>query len=249
MYGLYAPILLLQAFCVYHAYKNGAEQRWYWFILLFPIIGCAMYVYHHFYNRQTIELLSENVKGVFNTNYRIEQLEKAVRFSDTIKNRLTLAEAYVEIGRYPEAHQLYQECLQGFMADDPDLKMKLLHTSYLVQDFSLAVMLGASLGPEKSFRNSEARLAYAWSLHALKRTEEAEQVFQDMDKPFTNYRHRLEYSRVLQQLGRKQEVKAKLAGLLEEFDHMRGPERKIHKDIIRQTEALYSELENTKQNP
>lgn len=242
MFGLYTPVLLLQAFCIYHAYKNNAEQRWYWFIILFPFFGCGFYLFDHFYNRQNINTITENVKGVLITNYKIDRLEKEVRFNDSIKNRLNLAEAYIEFARYQDAQRIYQECLTGFMADDPDLKMKLLHAYYLTQDFSQAVALGESLDSEKRFRDSEARLAYAWSLYYLERRDEAEKIFKDVDRPFTNYLHRLEYSKLLHREGRKDDLKNKLGELTEEFEHMRTNERKVHRDIIRQTWDLHAEI-------
>ena len=98
MYGLYTPIFLLQMFCVYHAYRNNAEQRWYWLILLFPLIGCIVYLVHTFNNRDTISAITENVKGVVISNYRIDQLEKALRFSDNVTNKVNLADAYAELG-------------------------------------------------------------------------------------------------------------------------------------------------------
>src|SRR5687768_13725127 len=106
MYGFYAPIFLLQAFCVYHAYRNNAEQRWYWLIVFFPLIGCIVYLLHIFNNRDTIDSITENVKGAVIKNYRIDQLEKAYRFSDNIKNKVNLADAYAENGRYKEAIEL-----------------------------------------------------------------------------------------------------------------------------------------------
>jgi len=181
MFGLYTPLILLQAFCIYHAYRNNAEQRWYWFILIFPGIGCAFYLYHHFYNRNSLNTIAEGVKEAVSSNYKVTQLEKALRFSDTIKNRINLADAYVDCGRYPAAITLYQETLTGFMADDPSLRMKLLQAHFLNQDYSQAIALGNDLKSEKTFRNAEQRLAYAWALHYDGKTEKAEQVFMDMD--------------------------------------------------------------------
>jgi len=240
MYGFYTPVILFQAFCLYHAYRNNAEQRWYWFILLFPGIGSAFYLFHHFYNRNGITTLTESIKGTVNSNYRITQLEKALRFSDNIRNRTNLADAYVDFGRYEDAIVLYKESLTGFMADDPGLRMKLLRAYFLNQDYTQAIALGSELEREKSFRNAEPRLAYAWALHYNGKTESAEQIFIDMDKPFTNYRHRLEYSKFLLHNGRQEDLRTKLTDLLEEFDHIRGPERKLYRDIISETKHLYS---------
>ena len=241
MYGFYTPVILLQAFCLYHAYRNNAEQRWYWFILLFPIIGCAIYLFHHFYNRSSIDTIAESVKGAVNSNYRITQLEKALEFSDSIKNRTILADAYVENERYNDAIRLYTESLAGFMADDPGLRMKLLHAHFLNQDYTRAIALGKDLESEKTFRDADQRLAYAWALHYDGKTEAAEKIFQDTDRSFTNYRHRMEYCKFLLHNGRTDELESKLNDLLHEFEHIRGPERRLYRDVIRETRELYSE--------
>ena len=62
MLGLFTPILLLQAFCVYHAYRNNVEQRWYWLILFLPLFGCIIYLVQNFNSASTIKSLEENVK-------------------------------------------------------------------------------------------------------------------------------------------------------------------------------------------
>jgi hypothetical protein len=240
MYGLYTPVLLLQAFCVYHAYRNNAEQRWFWFILIFPGVGCAFYLFHHFNSRSSLNTLTEGVKGVINSNYRVEQLEKALRFSDNMKNREALADAYMTCERYNDAITLYQDSLVGFMAEDPALRMKLLYAHFLNQDYTQTISLGKNLDTDKTFRYSSQRLAYAWALHYDGQTETSEKVFQDMDKTFTNYQHRMEYCKFLLHTGRQEDLKTMLTHLLEEFEHMREPERRINRDIIRETRELYS---------
>jgi hypothetical protein len=242
MYGLYTPVLLLQAFCIYHAYKNGVEYRWYWFIILFPLFGCVFYLIHHFNNRSSIQNITEAVKGVVNSNYKIEQLEKAYAFSDTLTNRVNLADAYMTVGRSEEAIKLFNECLTGFMADDVGLKMKLLHAFYVNQSYQSAVDLGAELDRDATFRKSLSRIAYAWALHHSGRTESAEQIFLDMDKTHTNYEHRVEYCKFLQRVGRTEDMRAKAKEVLTEFEFMHGPERKLHRESINELKGLQNDL-------
>jgi hypothetical protein len=242
MYGLYTPILILQAFCVYHAYRSGAEQRWYWLIVFFPLIGCLIYLFHNFYNRGTVSSITEGVKEVVNSNYKIEQLERALRFSDNIKNKLNLADAYMTYGRVKGASDLYADCLQGFMADDPALKMKLLYAHFLNENYSEAVALGKTLEMEKSFKNSDARLAFAWALHFTGASTAADKIFSDMDRSFTNYQQRMEYAKFLLKTDRAEEARLKLSELMEEFEHMKGPERRLKRDTIREVKDLYENL-------
>jgi hypothetical protein len=240
MFGFYTPLFVLQAFCAYHAYRNNADYKWYFLIVFFPGVGALIYLFHHFYNRSNVESISEGLKGVVNSNYRIERLEKALRFSDTVSNRINLADTYVEYGRYADAIELYRKCLTGFMADDPGLRMKLLSACFLNDDYAGSVALGESLEKEKSFKDAGQRVAYAWALHYQGKTEKAEAAFRDMDKSFTNYPQRTEYCKFLIRNERPDEVKEKLQELLSEFEHMKAPERRLHRELISEIRDLYS---------
>lgn len=240
MYRFYTPLLLLQAFCIYHAYRNGADQRWYWFILLFPGIGSAFYLFHHYYNRNNINSIAESVKEVVNSNYKIEQLEKAFRFSDNLKNRINLADAYVSLQRYDEAIKLYLDGLTGIMADDPGIRLKLLDAYFLSKNYGQVLVIGRELEHEKSFRNSLQRISYAWAFHFENQPEAAEKVFRDLNKSHTNFIHRIEYCKYLQAVSMADEFKSVLEDLIEEFEHMQGPQRRLHRDTIRAARQLYA---------
>lgn len=240
MFGLYTPVLALQAFCLFHAYRNNSEQRWYWLIIFIPVIGCALYLYHHFYSRSSLQNISEGVKGIVNTNYKLEQLKKAYRFSNNLTNRVNLADAYVVYGRYTEAIALYQECLVGFMAEDPALRMKLLSAHFHSGDYNMVIACGRELESEKTFRDAEEHIGYAWALHLTGRTDEARSRFESMDRSFTNYKHRIAYCKFLQQTNRLEDLKTKLLELSDEIEHMKDPERRLRRDVIRDIKSLYS---------
>src|SRR5689334_16439748 len=213
MIGIYTPVLILQAYCLYHAYQRNAVQHWYWLIIFLPGIGCALYLYHNFYNRDNIESIAEGVKTVVNSNYKLEQLEKAYKLSDNITSQTNLANGYVKYGRYDDAIKLYEECLSGFMADDPTLQMLLLQAYFLKQDYESAIRVGKNLQSEKSFQNAEERIAYAWALHHAGKTELAETTFEDMNKSFSNYRHRVEFGKFLLATGKQDALRDLLNSL------------------------------------
>ena len=240
MIGLYTPLFILQAFCIYHAYRNNVEQRWYWFIIFFPGVGCALYLYHSFYNRNNLRKLTEGVKDVVNTNYRIEKLERAVQFSDSITNKINLADAYVSYARYQDAIALYESCLTGYMADDPVVRMKILRAFYGNQNFDRVVAMGDALGDDKEFKNAEQRIDYAWSLYRTGETGRAKSVFHDMNRSYTNYKHRVECCRFLVDAGETPEARELLTVLVQELDHMKGPERRLYRNVIREIRELES---------
>ena len=100
MFRFITPLLILQVFCIYHVYKNKREYWWVWLIIFFPLIGCIIYVYKNFYSKKNIENLAEEVKSTTNSNYTIAKLEKELEFSDTIENKVKVADEYVGRGNF-----------------------------------------------------------------------------------------------------------------------------------------------------
>jgi hypothetical protein len=242
MLGLFTPIFALQAFCIYHAYRHNSEQRWYWLILFFPLVGCIIYLMQNFNSTTSLNDISETVKEVVINNYKIEQLEKALRFSDTIKNKINLADEYVNVKRYQEAIGLYESCLQGFMNDDPSVRMKLLNAHFMNGDYASTVEIGNKLNSEKTFKNAAERVAYAWSLHHVQETARAAQIFEDMDRSFTNYYHRKEYCKFLIATEKIEMAGEKLQDLIQEFDHLKGAERRLNRGVFREISDLRSTI-------
>jgi hypothetical protein len=121
--------------------------------------------------------------------------------------------------------------MSGFMAEDPTLRMKVLYAHFQNQQYDQVIQVGKLLEQEKTFRNAEERIAYAWSLHLVGRTDEARSEFGAMNKTFTNYPHRLAYCKFLKGQGDTAALQAVLSELNEEFEHMKGPEKRLYRDV------------------
>lgn len=239
MFRFFPLILVLQGFCIYHAYKNNNLQRWFFIIFFLPLIGSIIYLYVHFYSRKNIENLSEGLKGVLNTNYQIEKLEKELKVADTTTNRVRLADEYVTVGRVAEAIQLYEKSMTGISAEDPELLLKMMKASFLHKDYNMVVTCGEKIKNDYAFKNAEERVAYAWSLYHLGQKEEAETHFQDMDARFSNYMHRLEYSKFMEETDRPADAKNLLAELMEEYDQLDSYEKRLKKPVMKEIRQLY----------
>ncbi len=242
MLQLYSPVFLLQAFCLYHAYKNGADQKWLWVIIIIPLLGCVLYLFDRFHNQDNVETITENVKGTMKPNYLLSKMEEEAQFSGTVVNKTRLADEYTSKEKYERAIALYESCLEGFNKDDPQLLMKLLKANYLNNAYEEAVRIGEKLKSERFFQNTAEKIAYAIALQKTGAIALAEQVFQEMDIRFTNYKHRIEYGNFLLQTNRPQDAKAKFATLLEELNNMDSLEKRMKKDIIQEVKRLYDKI-------
>lgn len=226
MFRLFPIILILEVFCLYHAYKNRADQKWFWFIIIFPLLGCLFYLYHHFYSKDNINTLTEGVKGVMNKNYEVEKLEKEVQFSDTIQNKTRLADKYAADGRTVEAIKLYESCLVGFNSNDTGIKMSLLECYASIRNYEKACEIGDTFTSEKTFKESWSRIGYAWSLYHTGRLEDAEENFRATNSRYSNYPHRLEFAKFLASIEKKEEAIKLLDEMIEEFNNISSAERR-----------------------
>lgn len=242
MYNYLYPLFALQAFCIVHAYRTRQDQKWYWMIIFFPYVGCLIYLYETFYSRQTVAGLAEGLKQVVNSNYRIEQLESAVKFSSNAKNKTDLADAYIDIGRNSEAVVLFEECLTGYLADDNILKMKLLNAYYMNRRFEDCIRLGEQLVHDKEFKNAPERIQLALAYHQTGRRESALREFEGMDRSFSNYEHRHAYAHFLANIGELKAAKEKIEEIQSEVEMMKSVERKTHREAIAKVEALSRQL-------
>jgi hypothetical protein len=242
MFRFYPLVLLIQVFCIYHAYTNKTDQKWYWIIIFFPFIGSLIYLYDTFFKGVRIENIAEGAKHTFLSNYKIEQLEKQLKFSDTVANKLELAEELSNAGDYDRAISLYKDCLEHGQSQDTYILMQLVKNYYLLEDYQSAVDYGSDLEGKKEFQKSEEKIAFAWSNFQLQRLDIAEKLFTEMDKPFSNYQHRIEYAHFLLLTDRKSECRDKLGQLLEEIDSMDPYEKRQKRLIHKQIKQVYKQI-------
>jgi hypothetical protein len=242
MFGFYTPVLILQAFCLYHAYKNNNQQKWYWMIIFFPVGGCLIYLYDSFYNTNKLRNVSEVAKNLVNSNRRIELLERDVKINDSTINKLNLADAYMTINRLEEAVKIYESCLTGFRSEDPVIQMKLLSAYFSTSEYKKVIDLGEKLSNHKEFKNSEERIALGWAYFFLNNSSTAINIFNDLNIAFANYRHRVEYTKLLLRMEKREEAASVLNQLLEEFDLIKGHERSVNRSFAREAKELSKQL-------
>jgi len=247
MFRLLLPFsLMLQGFCLWHAYRNRADQKWYLIIVFIPYIGCFIYLYDAFYSRQTVEAVGENLKAVVNSNYKIEKLEKELKHSSSFKNKVNLADAFTEIGRYRDAIALYEECRDGYMADDEPLARKLLGALFLDKQYDQCIEIGKQLSGSRSFANSDERISLAWALHYQGQSDQSHRHFTEMDRSYSNYDQRFAFCRFLVETGKPDEARQKTETLMAEFDSMKSTERRVNRNVIDSIRDLIQQIDAKK---
>jgi hypothetical protein len=209
----------------------------------FPLIGCIIYLYHHFYSKENVRTISEGIKETVDKNYQTRKLEDKLNFSDSVQNKTRLADNYLKTGEYTKAIALYDSCLQGFDKSNTDTIQKIIKSYFLIEDYEKAVSWGNQIKNNREFIGSDGHVSYAWSLFHLNHLEEAEENFIQMDSSYTNFSQRIEYARFLDKIDKKEAAKEKLQELLEEYSHIGAAQKKYYRGVKRMIDSALAEIE------
>ncbi len=197
--------IFIQVFCVVHVIRNGRDQRWMYFIVLVPGIGCAAYFITEIlpglrHDRQ----LNRAKKGLFKAIDPLREV-RAVRdnleTANTQANRLALADACLQADCAGEAAELYQRCLQA-EAHNPALMEKLAQAYFALQNYAQAKQtLEALIQDNPTYKSSEGHLLYALSLEALGNIPAATQEYKVLCDSYPGEEARVRYALMLKAQG------------------------------------------------
>lgn len=243
MHRLYPLVIALQVYCIYHAYKNNTEQKWYWLVIIFPLFGSLIYLYHFKYKGAATVGSVQNIMPSIKKSASLKKLEEEFRYSDTFVNVDALADKYVELKKYDDAITLYESNLDRFDKDDVETNTKLVHVHYLLGNYSNAVKYGKRVNGQKVFDDSEGKIAYAWSLFHSDQIENAENCFKEMDGPFSNYAARIEFCKFLSKQNRKDEAFQKIEDMRLEINRLEGREKREKNWVQKALKNIRKEIE------
>lgn len=235
---LFSPIVILQLFCAYQIYSKGHEPYWYFVVFFLPLIGSLIFLYVTILRKLNVDDVTTSIKNAFSEDPELDKLKKELAFSDTMKNRLNLANAYLSRGEGEKAEQEFESCLKGLFRDDPTILIKLLHALYIQGKYKEAVEVGSKLVQDPLFKKSKERISYALSLGQLGLDKEAIKEFDVMNTPYSNYEHRLAYVNFLKSVNDTVGAKSLLSTLYAEMDQMNSTEKRINKDVIKRIKQV-----------
>lgn len=230
--------LFLQIFCIYHAYKNHKETHWYFIIFFLPLIGGIIYLFTQVLNKRDLEKTQDSVINIVNPTKKINDLKKQLEFTDTHENKINLADAYFNIEDYLNAIKLYEDALKGLFKKDEYVLRKLVIAYYQINNYDLAVEKGTLIKDNNDFKKSNGYYYLALAFAKTGKTESAKEIFNFINKPFSNYEERLNYANYLIRNNNTTEGKDLLSDLIHESS-------RVSKEVKRKNSFIFKEANKT----
>lgn len=242
MLSYYTPVLILQIYCLYHAYSNRKDYFWYLLILMLPFIGAIFYLFTQVFNKNDLEKISEEIVTAIVPSKKVKDAEKRLAFSDTFQNRVALADAHFENGDYENASLHYEAALKGNFQNDFYVIKQMMGAMSQSKNYAEVVRLAEKIKDNYEFEKSQAQFIYGLALDKLGRLEEAEKNLKPIDQRYSNYEERLILAEFYVRNGKKEEAKEVLDEIITESEHMTKPNRKIYRQVIANVKKYRSEL-------
>ncbi len=211
MPGLAILTLILQAGCAIHVVKTGREYYWIMLIVFVPLLGCLVYIATQILpelraSRGAHRARNRLLKAI-DPERELKRLKDELALSDSIDNRLALAEECHQAGRPDDAAELYQACLSGPFADDPHILLKLARVQFDSGESATARQtLDRLKTTNPDFQSSDGHLLYAKALEKLGETEHALEEYAALSTTFPGEEARVRYGLLLASLGRAEEA-------------------------------------------
>lgn len=216
---LAAVSILLQIACITHAVRSGRVQYWPIIILIGSIVGCLAYflveILPEMRNSRTAKRVVANVARTIDPEKRKREITAQLEIADTVQNRVRLAEECLQLGDWQNARVLYERCLGGPYADDPNF---LLGRARAEAGLGLFEQTRATLehliAKNPDYRSNDGHLLYASTLEALGESDKALDEYRVLELSYPGEEARVRYARLLAKLGRVREARAAYEGIL-----------------------------------
>jgi len=124
--GLGLHVLIALFFAV-HCVRTGRETYWLFILFSFPFLGSAAYFFSVYMPSTRLEhTVRKTVMAAarsLDPERELREARTAFDLTPTAQNQMRLASALLEAGSHAEAARLYETCLQGPFASDPEMRL------------------------------------------------------------------------------------------------------------------------------
>lgn len=236
----YYFIIALQVYCFYHIYKNGNNYYWYFIVFFIPLIGSIVYILTQVINKKEVANITKELTTIINPTKKVRDLEQELEFSNTFKNKINLADAFLEIKDYKNAILHYENALDSNFKNDPFTINKLIKCYFEVKNFDKVIENSIKIKLDKDFK--ESIYFYAFSLEQKNNLIEAEAQFRKVDIRYSNYEERIELSKFFIRRTKKLDAKEVLQEIILEIKSMANKNAKKYKQVLLEAEKLMDEV-------
>ena len=200
--------VLVQVYFAVHAVRTGRERQWLFIIVIFPGVGSLIYFLSEYLPDMKQAARIRKRTAPTNSPKHLRYLQDQVEITPSVKNKKTLAEAYVHSGMFEKAILLFEDCLQGLHEKDPFILEGLCCAHFFIGDFETAKIRLLEL---KKWRgdatHNDFDLLLARAYEELGETDAAMEEYSRLARYFSGAEAPCRYAMLLKRIGKGEAAK------------------------------------------
>jgi hypothetical protein len=198
--------LIFQIFFAVHAIKTG-RHRWIFIILIFPVVGSLIYFFAEYLPDLQNEAALKK-KRYTNSPTNIKQLQKQLEITDTIQNKIKLAEGYFLNRQYQESINLLEPCLAGPYKNDQHILEGLTYSYFFVGNFDNSLIILSKIEENRNGQlTNDLKLHKAKALEAIGNYDLALEQYESLIKTFSGEEAKCRYAKLLKKYGQNNKAR------------------------------------------
>ena len=201
-----AVTVIIQAFFIYHVFRNNRPYWWAFLILSTPIMGCLIYyfveVFPYSKEHRAAQRTGRNLLRALNPDAAMQRRIDEAEICGSVANKSALAEECLAAGFTADAIRLFQSSLSGAHADDPLLMFGLARAYLSHGSIPQALAQLQQLQAEHpNFKPLEVRLLQARALEQGEDPRLALAAYEELIPLYTGLEAKCRYALLLQNAG------------------------------------------------
>jgi hypothetical protein len=233
--------------CSVHCIRSGRNPYWILPILVFPLVGSLAYllveVLPGLGARREMRMAKAEVVRKIDPDREVRAARDSLDLADTAANRVDLADALSEQGKWDEASLHYREALAKAPAGDRTSQLKLARARLEAGDGHDARRLLETLPESASAaENDRAAMLLARALAECGDVDAAIALFDDIGKRMPGAEAQCRQAALLIEQGRDEDAVAPLAEAEARAKRLDRFERAKHRDMYEWAAATLAEL-------
>ena len=206
-------ILVIQIAFAIHVVRTGRDTIWIYIILFVPALGCIVYfvtqVLPELGQSGTARKAGNSLIKAIDPQRELRRRKEELEISDTLNNRLQLADECMDAKLIEDAISLYTSCLKGLHDNDPNIMQKLAYANFIHGNSAVTKeILEKLITLNPDYKSTDGHLLYARALENLDLLDNAAKEYEVLSRSFPGEEARVRYGLLLQKMGRSEQAKA-----------------------------------------
>lgn len=239
--GLGIHVIIALFFAV-HVVRTRREMYWLMILFAAPLLGSivyfvAIYLPEMRLHRGVRQVTAAAVKAI-DPGRELREAERAFELTPTAQNQMRLASALLEAGNTGQAAQLFEACLHGPFANDPDMRFQAATARMQNGQGSAAIeLLEAIRGQNPEFRQEQLSLLLAQAYAHEGNQQSARAEFISVTNRYGSVEARVEYALWALGRGDMQTAEEQYRELERSMKYWNKHTKALHKPLTRRLDA------------